>query len=180
LKVAKEKAEQSDKIKSELLDQIKQLKNQKNNNLRMDELTDQQTEIILNNGTILYVKDKLSNVQLVEQILEEHRSTIRLVTNMYGKNTVQFAIDYTPDLILLDLSLPDIHGSEVIKLLQTEPRTAEIPVIILSEYAMSVQIEKIIAAGGAKNYLIKPIDKDQFLKIVDEWIRKSSKELEAG
>jgi CheY-like chemotaxis protein len=174
LKVAIEKAEQSDKLKSELLDQIKRMKNQINNNLRIDELTDQQTEIILNNGTILYVKDKLSNVQLVEQILAEHRSTIRLVTNMYGKNTVQFAIDYTPDLILLDLSLPDIHGSEVIKLLQTEPRTAAIPVIILSEYAISVQIEKIIAAGGAKDYLMKPIDKDQFLKRVDEWIKKSS------
>jgi len=176
LKVAKEKAEQSDKIKSELLNQMTQMKSQKNNNVRIDELTNQQTEITLNNGTILYVKDNLSNMQLVEEILEKHRSTIRLVTNMYGKNTVQFAIDYTPDLILLDLSLPDIHGSEVIKLLQTEPRTAEIPVVILSEYAMSLQTEKILAAGGAKDYLMKPIDIDQFLKIVDEWIRKSSKE----
>ena len=45
---------------------------------------------------------------------------------------------------------------------------------------MSVQIEKIIAAGGAKEYLMKPFDKDQFLKRVDEWIRKRSKDIEVS
>ena len=62
---------------------------------------------------------------MVEQILETHRPSIKLITNIYGKNAVQFAIDYKPDLILLDLDLPDIHGSEVIKLLQAEPRTTD-------------------------------------------------------
>ena len=90
-----------------------------------------------------------------------------MVTNIYGKNAVKLAIDHKPNLILLDLNLPDIHGSEVIKLLQAEPRTAEIPVIILSAYTMSRQIE-ILLVAGAKDYLIKPIDVVQFLKKVDE------------
>ncbi|MCX6175553.1 MAG: response regulator [Ignavibacteriales bacterium] len=174
LRVAKEKAEQSDKVKFELLNQMSLTESQKNHHERISELTKPEAEITQDSKTILYIEDNLSNIQLIEQILETHRPTIRLITNMYGKNAVQFAIDYKPDLILLDLSLPDIHGSEVIKLLQAEPRTAEIPIIILSAYAMSRQIE-ILLATGAKDYLIKPIDVVQFLKVVDERIRKSSK-----
>jgi CheY-like chemotaxis protein len=137
-----------------------------------------ESEITDRGGTILYIEDNLSNIQLVEQILETHRPEIKLITNIYGKNAVQFAIDYAPDLILLDLMLPDIHGSEVIKLLQAEPRTAEIPVIILSAYAMSRQIELLLAAG-AKDYLIKPIDVMLFLRAVDLWMKKSIKTQEA-
>jgi CheY-like chemotaxis protein len=92
---------------------------------------------------------------------------------MYGKNTVQFAIDYKPNLILLDLDLPDIHGSEVLRKLKADIRTTEIPVIILSADAMTKQIERLIETG-AKDYLIKPIDVLNFLKIIDEWIKKSS------
>lgn len=176
LKVTKEKSEQSDKLKSELLNQISQAESQKNHHKRISELQKPESEKTQNSSTILYVEDNLSNIQLVEQILETHRPSIRLITNMYGKNTVQFAIDYTPDLILLDLSLPDIHGSEVIKLLRAEPKTADIPVIILSAYAMSRQIE-ILLEAGAKDYLMKPIDVVQFLKMVDERIKRNSKEL---
>ena len=59
---------------------------------------------------------------------------------MFGKKAVQFALDYKPDLILLDLDLPDIHGSEVLKLLRAEPDTEAIPVIILSADAMTKQV----------------------------------------
>ncbi|MHB1687971.1 MAG: hybrid sensor histidine kinase/response regulator [Ignavibacteriaceae bacterium] len=152
--------------------ELPQTESQKNRYERISELTKPEAEITQNSGTILYIEDNLSNIQLVEQILEIHRPSINLITNIYGKNAVQFAIDYKPDLILLDLDLPDIYGSKVIKLLQAEPRTAEIPVIILSADAMTKQIEQLMEAG-AKDYLIKPIDVVQFLKVVDEWIRKS-------
>jgi len=95
----------------------------------------------------LYIEDNLSNIQLVEQILGMHRPSINLITNMYGKNAVQFALDYKPDLILLDLDLPDMHGSKVLKLLQAEPGTTEMPVIILSADAMAKQIEQLMEAG---------------------------------
>jgi CheY-like chemotaxis protein len=103
--------------------------------------------------------------------LETYRPSIKLITNIYGNNAVQFAIDYKPDLILLDLDLPDIHGSEVIKLLQAEPGTAEIPVIILSADAITKQIEQLMETG-AKDYLIKPIDVVHFLTVVDKWVRR--------
>jgi signal transduction histidine kinase/CheY-like chemotaxis protein len=153
--------------------ELPQTESQKKHYERMGELTKPEAEIKQNSGIILYIEDNLSNIQLVEQILETHRPLINLITNIYGKNAVQFAIDYKPDLILLDLNLPDIHGNEVLKMLQAEPRTAEIPVIILSADAMVKQSEQLMEAG-AKDYLIKPIDVMQFLKVVDEWMRKSS------
>jgi signal transduction histidine kinase/CheY-like chemotaxis protein len=153
--------------------ELPQTESQKKHYERISELIKPESEIKQNSGIILYIEDNLSNIQLVEQILETHRPSVNLITNIYGKNAVQFAIDYKPDLILLDLDLPDIHGSKVLILLKAEPRTSEIPVIILSADAMAKQSEQLIEAG-AKDYLIKPIDVMQFLKVVDEWMSKSS------
>jgi CheY-like chemotaxis protein len=151
--------------------ELPQTESQKDRYERIIGLNKSETEITESNGSILYIEDNLSNIQLVEQILETHRPSIKLITNIYGNNAVQLAIDYKPDLILLDLDLPDIHGSEVIKLLQIEPRTKEIPVIILSADAMTKQIEQLMESG-AKDYLIKPIDVVKFLKVVDEWVKR--------
>jgi PAS domain S-box-containing protein len=154
--------------------ELPQTESQTNHYEQTIELTKPEVESKQNGGTILYIEDNLSNIQLVEQILEIHRPLIKLITNIYGKNAVQFATDYKPDLILLDLDLPDIHGSEVIKLLHAEPRTAKIPVIILSADAMTKQIEQLLEAG-AEDYLIKPIDVMLFLKALDIWMKKSDK-----
>jgi DNA-binding response OmpR family regulator len=94
-----------------------------------------------------------------------------LVTEKYGKNTVKLAMDYKPDLIILDLGLPDIHGSEVLKLLQATPLTAVIPVVVLSADAMIHQIEQLMNMG-AKDYLTKPLEVEKFLKVVDEFMGK--------
>jgi CheY-like chemotaxis protein len=147
--------------------ELPQTESQKDRYERISESIKPGTEITQNSGTILYIEDNLSNIQLIEQILEMHRPSIKLIANMYGKNAVQFAIDYKPDLILLDLDLPDINGSEVIKLLLAEPKTAKIPVIILSADAMSREIEKLMKSG-ARKYLTKPLDVFDFLKTVDE------------
>jgi len=118
-------------------------------------------------ATILYIEDNASNTELVEQILLNHRSYIHLVSNSKGSKAVSLAIEYAPDLILLDLDLPDIQGFEVIKLLQTEEKTKEIPVVVISADAMPQQIEKLMNAG-AINYLTKPLDVVEFLKALDE------------
>ena len=72
-----------------------------------------------------------------------------------------------PQLILLDLDLPDIHGSEVLLTLQKEPATAGIPVIVISADATPSQIERMLTAG-ARNYLIKPFDIRRFLFMVEK------------
>lgn len=120
-------------------------------------------------GTILYIEDNISNQQLVKQIMDTQRPAVNLITNMYGKNTVDLALDYQPDVILLDLDLPDIHGTKVLKLLKENEQTKNIPVIVLSADATEKQIEKLLKAG-AKAYLTKPIDVLEFLKVVDEYL----------
>ncbi|MCX6276787.1 MAG: PAS domain S-box protein, partial [Bacteroidetes bacterium] len=120
-------------------------------------------------GTIIYIEDNASNIELVEEILSTERPGIRLITNIYGGEVVQLAIEYTPDLILLDLDLPDIPGTEVLRLLQAEEKSKTIPVVVISADAMPDQFEKLMNAG-AVNYLTKPIDVVMFLRVVDEWV----------
>lgn len=122
-------------------------------------------------GTILYIEDNISNIQLLEDILQTERPNFRLVTEMNGKNAVKMATDYNPGLILLDLDLPDIHGSKVLKFLQTNTATKSIPVVVLSADAMTKSINQLLAAG-AKHYLTKPLDVDKFLEVADEIMNK--------
>ena len=118
-------------------------------------------------GTILYIEDNLSNIELVEEIITTKRPSIKLITSKHGKETVKLAIDYKPGLILLDLNLPDINGAEVLKLILGNENTRDIPVVILSADGMQHQVDKLMKAG-AKKYLTKPLDINVFLKIVDE------------
>jgi PAS domain S-box-containing protein len=133
------------------------------------ELENTATQSYSKNGTILYIEDNISNIELIEQILEAQRSNIRLITNMTGRQTVQLALEYAPDLILLDLNLPDIHGSEVLENLQANPKTKNIPVVVVSADAMPQQLAKLLKSG-ARNYITKPLHIADFLKIVDEYI----------
>lgn len=118
-------------------------------------------------ATILYIEDNLSNIELVEEILTIHRPGVRLVTSLFGNKTIQLCKQYNPDLILLDLDLPDIHGYDVLKKLLANPQTKSKPVIIISADATPNQVSKLINSG-AKSYLTKPLDIIQFLKSIDE------------
>jgi signal transduction histidine kinase/CheY-like chemotaxis protein len=121
-------------------------------------------------GTILYIEDNLSSIELVEVIMGEYRPELRLVTSIYGKETVKLAIKHNPFLILLDLDLPDIKGIEILEKLLAEPSTKEIPVVIVSADAMPFQIEKLMKAGAA-NYLTKPLNVVEFMKSIDLYIK---------
>lgn len=119
-------------------------------------------------ATILYIEDNFSNVELVEQILSIQRHNIRVITNAYGRQAVSLSITHNPSLILLDLNLPDMHGSEVLKLLLEDERTKNIPVVIVSADAMQLQLDKLLAAG-ARKYLTKPLNVSELLKVIDEF-----------
>ena len=141
-------------------------------------LSKQELSTIAKSGTILYIEDNISNAELVGEILENHRPGLRLITSMFGINAVNEAIEFMPDLILLDLDLPDIHGSKVLSNLQANKETAAIPVVIISADAMPKQVEKLMLEG-ARDYLTKPLDIHMFLQMVDEWIgeRDSGKKI---
>lgn len=117
-------------------------------------------------GTILYIEDNTSNIELIEQILSIQRPNIKLVSDNYGKNTLELAINYEPDLILLDLNLPDINGSEVLALLQKNKKTSKIPVVVVSADGMQQNVDKLLNEG-AQNYITKPFEVAELLKVID-------------
>jgi CheY-like chemotaxis protein len=117
---------------------------------------------------VLYIEDDPVNFMLVERILE-FRPALKLLHARCGEAGVELAHTHRPKLILLDLNLPDIHGSEVLRRLQNEPVTAKVPVVVLSADATPSQIERLLTAG-ARNYLTKPFDIDPFLAVVDEMV----------
>jgi CheY-like chemotaxis protein len=119
---------------------------------------------------VLYVEDDPVNFTLVERILEL-RPGLKLLHARCGEIGVELARIHRPKLILLDLNLPDIHGSEVLRRLQDNAATAQVPVVVLSADATPSQIERLLTAG-ARNYLTKPFDIDPFLAVVDEIVNE--------
>jgi PAS domain S-box-containing protein len=117
-------------------------------------------------GLVLYVEDNLANVQLVEAIMER-LPQVQLITTMQGRLALDLAQEHHPDLILLDLHLPDMPGSEVLRRLKAEPATKNISVIILSANTLTGQIAELLA-GEVRAYLTKPIDIQEFLKVVED------------
>ena len=117
---------------------------------------------------VLYIEDDLVNFTLVERILE-FRPELKLLHAIKGEIGIELAHIHLPKLILLDLNLPDMHGSEVLEKLQSDSKTAQVPVVVLSADATPSQIERLLSAG-ARNYLTKPFDIDPFLAVVDEVI----------
>jgi CheY-like chemotaxis protein len=117
---------------------------------------------------VLYIEDDPVNFTLVERILE-FRPALKLMHARSGGSGVELAVAHRPKLVLLDLNLPDMHGSEVLRQLQRESQTASIPVVVLSADATPSQIERLLTAG-ARNYLTKPFDIDPFLAVVDEMV----------
>lgn len=126
------------------------------------------TETVTRVCDILYVEDDLVNFTLVERILE-YRPSVSVMHAPEGQLGCELAEAYKPRLILLDLNLPDMHGSEVLRRLQMNAATREIPAVVLSADATPSQIERLLTAG-AKNYLTKPFDIEQFLAVVDEYV----------
>ena len=116
--------------------------------------------------TILYVEDNLANLDLVETILFD-RPEIELIPALQGRLGLQLAREHRPDLVLLDLHLPDLPGETVLRELRADDRTRHIPVVVISADATTRQVERLRAAG-ARDYLTKPLDVDQFLAAVDE------------
>ncbi len=117
-------------------------------------------------AVVLYIEDNLPNLNLVQHIMRQ-RPEIKLLTAMQGRPGLELARQHGPDLILLDLHLPDMNGDEVLRRLQADSATHAIPVVMVSADAMPRQIEQLLAAG-ASDYLTKPLDVKRFLEVLDD------------
>jgi signal transduction histidine kinase/CheY-like chemotaxis protein len=116
-------------------------------------------------GTLLYIEDNLANVRLFERIVAL-RPGLTLLSAMQGRRGLDLALDHRPRLIVLDLHLPDVPGQDVLVGLRGDPRTRDIPVVVLSADATPGQVAAL-RAQGASEYLTKPIEVRRFLALLD-------------
>ena len=101
-----------------------------------------------NEKTLLYIEDNLSNLSLVEQLMGEC-APIKLISAMQGQLGLELATRHQPDLILLDIHLPDINGAAVLARLKARPRTRDIPVVAVSGYVQRSRRERAERDGFA-------------------------------
>ncbi|MCV2354097.1 response regulator [Paucibacter sp. B2R-40] len=116
---------------------------------------------------LLYIEDNPVNVLVVEELLAT-RPQFTLLCEVDGTSGLARALSMQPDLILLDMQLPDFDGYEVIARLRLDPRTANIPCIALSANAMPEDVRRAKLAGFLA-YWTKPIDFKAFLQGLDEF-----------
>jgi len=119
-------------------------------------------------ATILYIEDNGSNVRLMERILGR-RPGVTLVHAAQGHIGVTLAGERRPDLIFLDMHLPDMSGEEVLRQLWEDPDLRRIPVVILSADATPGQVRRVMASGAAA-YLTKPLDLGKVLNTLDQML----------
>lgn len=115
---------------------------------------------------LLYVEDNPANVKLIEQYMLK-RTDICLLTAINGTLGIELAHSSKPDVILMDINLPDINGFTVLKMLKESSDTDSIPIIALSANAMQSDIDKGVKAGFFQ-YLTKPIKLDEFTNTLNE------------
>ena len=114
---------------------------------------------------VLYIEDNPVNALIISELLAR-RSDLELTVACDGTNGVELAQRRLPQLILLDMHLPDIDGLEVMRRLQADVRTAHIPCIALSANAMPEDIDRTLQAG-ASDYWTKPLDFRAFMAALD-------------
>ena len=128
------------------------------------------------NKTVLVVEDNDLNMKLFHDVLEAHGYNVLQAKD--GMEGLRMAREERPDLILMDIQLPDVSGLEVTKWLKDDETLKSIPVIAITAFAMAGDKEKILE-GGCDAYLVKPISIPNFLQTVERFVRPLVAEREA-
>jgi len=118
---------------------------------------------------ILVVEDNEKNMKLFRDVLEA--TGYRLLEATTGEQAVDLAATHSPNLVLMDIQLPDIDGVEALGRLRGNERTASIPVVALTAQAMQDDRKRFLDAGF-DGYISKPVDVVEFVKTVKEYLRK--------
>jgi signal transduction histidine kinase/CheY-like chemotaxis protein len=122
--------------------------------------------------TLLYVEDNPANLMLVEQILQI-RSDIKLLSAPQARIGIELARVHKPDLILLDINMPEMDGITAMKKLRNYEETREIPIIAVSANAMESDIKKGLDAGF-NGYITKPFDIPKLFIEIDRFLKTKS------
>lgn len=123
-------------------------------------------------AVVLYIDDKPENIALVRRILARRPNT-ELVTATLGERGLELARERRPDLVLLDVELPDVGGVEVLRRLREDPATREIPVVVVSAEAAPATVERLMEEG-ARAYFTMPYEISDFLETVEGLLKGSA------
>lgn len=119
--------------------------------------------------TLLVIEDNPDNMITIKAVLKDKYKILEAID---GKKGLEATLQYLPNLVLLDMSLPGMDGYAVVKEMKANERASQIPVIALTAHAMKGDREKIILAG-CDDYLSKPIDPKKILETIEKWLEKS-------
>jgi two-component system cell cycle response regulator DivK len=117
---------------------------------------------------VLIVEDNELNMKLFHDLLEAHG--YRTLQTKDGMEALRLARRYRPDIILMDIQLPEVSGLEVTKWIKEDDDLRSIPVIAVTAFAMKGDEEKI-REGGCEDYIAKPISVAKFLQTIERYLR---------
>ena len=115
---------------------------------------------------ILIVEDNELNMKLLNDVLEAYGYDI--VKTASGAAVLELARQHRPDLVLMDIQLPDVSGLDAVRQLKGDPQTLAIPVIAVTAKALKTDRERAMTAG-ASDYLSKPVDESQLVDLIGIW-----------
>ncbi|MCB1562238.1 MAG: response regulator [Alphaproteobacteria bacterium] len=117
--------------------------------------------------TVLIVEDNELNMKLFHDLLEAHG--ISTVETSDGHKVLDLAREHRPDLILMDIQLPEVSGLDVTKWLKADEELKDIPVIAVTAFAMKGDEQKI-REGGCEDYISKPISVGHFIDVIQTYL----------
>ena len=117
--------------------------------------------------TVLIVEDNELNMKLFHDLLEAHGYDTLQTRD--GIEALELARAYRPDLVLMDIQLPEISGLEVTKWIKEDENLSSIPIIAVTAFAMKGDEEKILS-GGCEAYIAKPISVTAFLETIKRYL----------
>ncbi|MCF8878805.1 response regulator [Hyphobacterium sp. SN044] len=117
---------------------------------------------------VLIVEDNELNMKLFHDLLEAHGYEVAGTRD--GLKALEMAREHRPDLILMDIQLPEVSGLEVTKWIKEDDELSEIPVVAVTAFAMKGDEDRI-RAGGCEAYLSKPITVSTFIETVQKFLR---------
>jgi two-component system cell cycle response regulator DivK len=118
--------------------------------------------------TILIVEDNELNMKLFQDLLEAHG--YKTIPSRNGREAFELIKKHKPNLILMDIQLPEISGLEVTKWIKQDDTVKHIPVIAVTAFAMKGDEEKILQ-GGCEDYIAKPISVSSFLDVIQRYLK---------
>ncbi|MBI5523778.1 MAG: response regulator [Desulfarculus sp.] len=116
---------------------------------------------------VLVIEDNHQNMYLTTFMLERHGHKVLQAWD--GQQGIEMAAQALPDLILLDIQLPEMDGYAVAKALKADPRLAMVPIVAVTSYAMAGDRERILASG-CNGYIEKPINPETFLAQIEQFL----------